>query len=93
MPAASTRVCARTYLKPQLELLKDRAIVACGRKAQERIRAIGLVPGRDFLPVGAIAPPGGNKKDNRESWRAIPAYVAAKRVARGLPTYDLESPR
>jgi uracil-DNA glycosylase len=72
--AASWRTCARNYLLPQLELLKDRAIVALGKtKAQPRIEALALdIP---FLRMPAAGPPEGNKSSARESWKAICQYL------------------
>ena len=78
VPAVSARVCARDYLKPQVELLHDRAIVACGAKAQHRMGLTGV----GFLSVGSVAPPGCNLQRVRQSWKKIPAFVSAKREAR-----------
>jgi hypothetical protein len=71
VPARSANACARDYLAPQLRLLHNRAIVACGSKAQERMRRMGIA----FLPVRAPGKPGGNQRASRESWQAIPGYV------------------
>ncbi|MGI8553821.1 MAG: hypothetical protein ACR2PL_23985 [Dehalococcoidia bacterium] len=38
VPVACTRACSGEYLLPQLQLLHDRAIVACGKKAKDRIK-------------------------------------------------------
>jgi hypothetical protein len=73
VPRRSWSVCCRDYLAPQLSLLADRAIVGCGRKAQQRMEAVGV---RRFLAVPAIAPPEGNKPRARDAHRMIPAYVA-----------------
>jgi len=78
VPLVSVRACTRDYLRPQLALLRDRAIVACGKKAQERVRSMGF----ECLPVSAMAAPEANKPHARESWKAIPGYVASKRAAR-----------
>ena len=80
VPRQSWSVCGRDYLAPQLSLLSDRAIVACGVKAQQRIEALGF---KSFLPVPAIAPPEGNKPRAREMHRKIPEYLALRRDLRG----------
>ena len=77
VPARSWRTCAGDYLHPQLEPLKDRAIVALGEKAETRI-------GRAFevLRVSAAGRPEGNKPRARESWKKIPPYLEASLVRR-----------
>jgi hypothetical protein len=80
VPQKSWSVCGRDYLTPQLELLADRAIIACGRKAQNRLTAVGFTR---FLAVPAIAPPEGNKPHARAAHRTIPAYVAECNARRG----------
>jgi len=70
---ASWSACGRAYLAPQLPLLADRAIVTCGRKARDRLVALGFTR---FLAVAAIAPPEGNEPHAREGHSKIPAYVA-----------------
>jgi hypothetical protein len=72
VPRSSWSVCGRDYLKPQLLLLADRAIVACGSKARDRIRALGFT---QFLEVPALAPPGVNQPGAREKHREIPEYL------------------
>jgi hypothetical protein len=69
--AASWRTCSRNYLLPQLRLLRDRKIVALGRKAEQRMRGFD----GPFLYAGAVAPPGCNRPDVRESWTRIPQYL------------------
>ena len=69
----SWSACGHDYLAPQLSLLGDRAIVACGRKAQRRLEGLGFTR---FLAVPAIAPPEGNKPHARAEHRKIPAYLA-----------------
>jgi hypothetical protein len=72
VPVASSRTCAHDYLLPQLELLKDRAIVALGKtKAQPRMQALGI----RFLPASSAARPEGNKPKARESWTKIPQHL------------------
>jgi len=80
VPQKSRSVCGRDYLAPQLALLADRAIVACGRKAQKRLEAVGFTR---FRAVPAIAPPEGNKPHAREAHREIPTYVAECNAKRG----------
>jgi hypothetical protein len=70
----SERTCARGYLRPQLELLRDRAIVALGGKAKDRIVDTGQF---DVLPVHH--PSARDQRKARESWRKIPPYLREKR--------------
>ncbi|MEW6059807.1 MAG: hypothetical protein AB1551_06670 [Actinomycetota bacterium] len=53
VPAASWRTCAHDYLLPRLALLRDRAIVVLGRKAQARVAAFD----GEVLAAGSVAPP------------------------------------
>lgn len=78
VPSASAEACVHDYLAPQIALLADRAVVACGKKAQRRLRLVG----GDRLDVGAVAPPAGNLPRVRAEWGAIPGYVAQRRAAR-----------
>ena len=80
VPVASWSVCGRDYLRPQLELLADRAIVACGSNARDRIRKLGFTR---FLDVPALTPPGVNQPGAREKHRKIPEYLAACNAKRG----------
>jgi hypothetical protein len=82
VPKPSWSVCGRDYLLPQLSLLADRAIVACGRKARHRLEALDFTR---FRAVPAIAPPEGNKPRAREEHRKIPAYVAECNARRRRP--------
>jgi len=75
VPAASWRTSARDYLMPQLQLLRDRVIVALGSKAQQRLK----VYDGQFLRAGSAAPPGSNFRGARESWNQIPEHVRLKR--------------
>ena len=80
VPRASWSVCGHDYLAPQLSLLADRAIVACGGKARDRLEALGFTR---FFSVPAIAPPEGNKPHAREEHRKIREYVAECNAERG----------
>jgi len=64
-------VCGRDT--SHLNCLCWRAIVACGGKARDRLKTLGLMR---FPAVPAMAPPEGNKPHAREAHRKIPAYVA-----------------
>ena len=66
---AASVECGMRYLLPQLLLLPHALVVALGRKAQDRLRAIGHM---NFLSVAAVAPPGCNFAGARESWNRIP---------------------
>jgi hypothetical protein len=83
IPKSSSLTCGQDYLRPQLSLLADRAaIVACGYKARDRLRALRFT---DFLYVGALSPPGCNMPDAREGHRRIPAYLAECNAKRKQP--------
>lgn len=74
---AVARQCAQRYLSPQLALFPNALVVALGRKAQQRLRAVGF---DDFLPVYAVAPPGCNRRGARESWERIPVELERHRA-------------
>ena len=78
IPARSWRTCARDYLLPQLKLLEDRAIVALGWKARERIRALQRKRtfGGSFLEAKAASPRG--LAAARRSWMRIPNYLSER---------------
>lgn len=76
VPAVASRCCVRDYLRPQIELLRGRAIVACGAKARDRVAGSGF----EVLDVGALAPPGCNTPEARRSRDQIPAYLHSHRV-------------
>ncbi len=84
----AARECGRRYLAAQLVLLPHAVVVALGRKAQKRLRAIGFTR---FLPASAVAPPGCNFLGAQESWDRIPAELlrnnAAKQGAPADKTY------
>lgn len=63
--ASSWRACSARYLKPQLDVLSQAFVVALGRKAQSRLKSIGI----PFFEAGAAAPPGCNFPGARDSWR------------------------
>jgi hypothetical protein len=85
VPRRSSLTCGHDYLRQQLALLADRAaIVACGYKARNRLRALRFT---NFLYVGALSPPGCNTQSAREGHRKIPAYLAECNARRGrLPS-------
>lgn len=76
VPAASARACGKRYLLRQLELFPSAMVVACGRKAQHRLQMLNF---GNFLCVGSVAPPEGNKPRARESWDLIPSQLARHR--------------
>jgi hypothetical protein len=75
VPVRSWRRCTSDYLIPQLELLEDRVIVALGSKARERAKAFA----GHVHPAWAVAPPGSNRPEARESWNQIPAWLGRQR--------------
>ena len=78
IPQASLSVCGHDYLAPQLELLADRAIVACGNEVRDRIEALGVT---EFLHVPAL-PRYGNRQWAIDEQRKIPEYVAERNLQR-----------
>ena len=77
VPRISTLACGEIYLKKQLALFPTALVVALGKKAQARLRGIGV---RDFLPAFAAAPPGCNFKGATESWSKIAQVVSSRRL-------------
>jgi hypothetical protein len=73
--------CARRYLLPQLNLLPHALVVALGRKAQDRLRAVGYTK---FLAAVAAAPPGCDSRGAKESWARIPIELERARAARSV---------
>jgi hypothetical protein len=76
-PARSWEKCAENYLLPQLQLLKDRKIVALGGKAQSRVRALRRLRGFDCRFREALHPSVRplDLPRARESWKKIPPYL------------------
>lgn len=74
----STRdpTCAQHYLRAQLDLLPNAAVVAFGGKAQDYVRRLGV----QHVKAYALAPPGCNHKPARPSWYAAIEYVKAHRM-------------
>lgn len=71
VPAGVAQRCAERYLAPQLRLFRGAAVVAFGAKAQARLRALGIA----CIDAGALAPPGCNRQEARQSWAAAAARV------------------
>lgn len=67
------RDCVQRYLVPQLELFPDALVVALGLKAQHRLN--GIV---DYYPAYAVAPPGCNKSQAKDSWKRIPKFIKGR---------------
>jgi hypothetical protein len=70
VPAVAARECRARYLEAQLRLFPNAAVVALGRKAQQRLRGWP-----DVHHAFSVAPPYCNRKNARESWNAIPSLV------------------
>jgi len=70
----TTRTCAVNYLAPQVDLFSDRVIIALGAKARDRMKAAGLA----FHEVGHVAPPAGNYKSVRKSWKVMADLLVSK---------------
>jgi hypothetical protein len=76
VPMRSCKACVQRYLLPQLKIFPKALVVACGGKARQRLKAVGF---HDFLAVWAVAPPGGNRPQARESWKQIPEALANRK--------------
>ena len=68
----SERTCAESYLAPQLDLLRDRVIVALGGKADSRTARL---PGIRVHRAFAVGPPGCNHRGARPTWDRIPTLL------------------
>jgi len=86
--SSTERACGERYLLRQLALFPNALIVTLGTKAKRRLRALGL---KDFLAVGAVAPPGCNQAKVRDSWRRIPEELALRRGLIFAPSVDANS--
>lgn len=58
--------CATRYLARQLDLLRDRPVIALGGKAHGRARRVPAV--RNLKKAYAVSPPGCNHRPARPSW-------------------------
>lgn len=72
VPAAAARACGERYLLPQLRLFSHALVVALGRKAQSRLSRVGFT---SYVSAYAVAPPGCNRREARESWERIPVAL------------------
>lgn len=77
VPASSWKACGALYLKEQLRLLPNALVVALGSKAQGRLKGIGV---EKVLSAYAVAPPGCNRQEARESWKQIPIKLGLRRL-------------
>jgi hypothetical protein len=71
--SAVEKECGIRYLLPQLSVLRNARVVALGRKAQNRLKRLGI----RFEPAFAAAPPGSNFPGAVESWRRAVAGLTA----------------
>ena len=71
IPVKVTRCCADRYLKKQLALFPDAVLAAFSTKAVRRSSQLGF----RVLDFGALAPPGCNRKEGRESWEMVERAV------------------
>lgn len=76
VPAATCRACGNRYLLNQLSLFPQAVVVALGNKAMQRLEWINFT---HYLPVSAVAPPGGLQAEARRSWDAIPVALRERR--------------
>jgi hypothetical protein len=70
--ATAALACGNRYLRRQIELFPNALVVAFGSKAKTRLKRLGL---DNYESAFAVAPPGCNRKEAAESWRAIVAKV------------------
>lgn len=73
VPAVVARECRTRYLEAQLASFPNAVIAALGAKARDRLKGF---PG--VIAAVAAAPPGCNRREARDSWRAIAAKVHAR---------------
>lgn len=73
VPVRVQDCCRDRLLRPQLELLKDRAVVALGSKAQRRSKGFPNV-----LPAYSAAPSGCCRRAAKPSWERIPGHLEAR---------------
>jgi len=66
---AASKACGERYLLSQLSIFPKALVVALGRKAESRLRAVGFV---NFLTAYSVAPPGCNRREAKPSWAQIP---------------------
>ena len=81
VPRQAERECAERFLAKQLELLKDRPVVALGGKAQRRAKPYSP----NLIKAYSVAPPGCNRREARPSWEA-----AAHQGSPNYPRMELE---
>ena len=81
VPVAVARECRDRFLTRELALFPDAVVAALGKKAADRL--IG-VP--NIVRVGAVAPPYGNTKAARDTWRRIAEAVQTRRASQTAPT-------
>ena len=72
---ATSRLCSKSYLSMQLELLPNAIVVALGAKARDRMLHLGI----DFTAAWAAAPPGCNQPAAKQSWDSVAAQVLSRR--------------
>lgn len=72
------RLCAPTHLQRQLDLMPQAAIIAFGRKPQQRLALCRRLEQRTVIDCRALAPPGCNRKDAAESWEKAASDVRRK---------------
>ncbi len=71
VPGSMWRQCGASFLTAQLDLVRDRPVVALGRKAADRMERLGIA----HHPFGAAAPPGCNFAGVRDGWSEIPMLL------------------
>lgn len=79
VPRAVSNECGNRYLKAQVECFSDALVVALGKKAQQRLRAVDIT---NILSVDAAAPPGCNRPGAYLSWQQIPEKLHLRRESR-----------
>ncbi len=75
MPRKSEKICAVTYLEPQLELLRDRQILVLGKKALKRVER--YLPGFEgrIISAHAIIKPFCFRHKAKASWKEAASKV------------------
>lgn len=72
VPIEICKVCGDSYLKKQLNVLKNAKLIALGGKAERRLKMQGINP---TYKAYSVAPPGCNYKSAKPSWEQINRYL------------------
>jgi len=74
--SAVTTECGQRYLLKVIKALPNAAVVALGKKAQQRLLRLGF---HQFIPAFAAAPPGCNYRGAKASWEKVAQEIRKAR--------------